>query len=479
MEFVQTAVFETRTFHADAATGGDANDGLSWEKPTKTIQAAVDAAIDGERVLVAAGTYEPFRTDGKRIRIEGVDDAERIVVDGGGTNRCATLRDDTNSGYGHGPKDETTVVGLTFRNGRANYGGGTLGGTLNGCELSGNYADSGGGSYGGTLIDCDVLDNRAKRAGGGVSWATAVRCRIVGNEVRPEEPATGEWWWLSGGGSDESTLVDCLVAGNAVVTVDSADRAVGGGTFAGPLYNCTVADNWIEGPGQWRGDGVCNGHLYGCIVAGNGMVRVNRECYVGDSVYGPDDYLKTFSTFVGDDPGFVDSAGGDYRLREDSPCVDAGELGKNAEWNELDLDGHPRVRGAAVDQGCYESSYEKTQTSTTPVPVPFDWLDSHYADLAVRGGYEDRANATAANGVDEIWKCFVTGVVPTDGDDRFLATIEMKDGEPDIGWTPDLNEGGTKSERVYTVEGMANLGDESWGPTNAASRFFRVKVSMP
>jgi hypothetical protein len=39
-------------------------------------------------------------------------------------------------------------------------------------------------------------------------------------------------------------------------------------------------------------------------------------------------------------------------------------------------------------------------------------------------------------------------------------------------------EDGTKHERVYTVEGKANLTD-SWAPANSASRFFRVKVSMP
>ena len=54
----------------------------------------------------------------------------------------------------------------------------------------------------------------------------------------------------------------------------------------------------------------------------------------------------------------------------------------------------------------------------------------------------------------------------------------MEDGVPVIGWEPDLNEGGTKHERVYTVEGKENLTD-SWTPTNSASRFFRVKVSMP
>ena len=54
----------------------------------------------------------------------------------------------------------------------------------------------------------------------------------------------------------------------------------------------------------------------------------------------------------------------------------------------------------------------------------------------------------------------------------------MEDGVPVIGWEPDLNEGGTKHERVYTVEGKANLRD-SWAPTNSASRFFRVKVGKP
>ena len=38
---------------------------------------------------------------------------------------------------------------------------------------------------------------------------------------------------------------------------------------------------------------------------------------------------------------------------------------------------------------------------------------------------------------------------------------------------------GTKQGRVYTVEGRESLTTDSWGPTNANSRFFRVKVAMP
>lgn len=56
--------------------------------------------------------------------------------------------------------------------------------------------------------------------------------------------------------------------------------------------------------------------------------------------------------------------------------------------------------------------------------------------------------------------------------------ISMTNGAPCVTWTPDLNEGGTKHERVYTVEGKAALTND-WDAVDADSRFFRVKVSMP
>ena len=92
--------------------------------------------------------------------------------------------------------------------------------------------------------------------------------------------------------------------------------------------------------------------------------------------------------------------------------------------------------------------------------------------------YETAAKETAANGVNKVWECSVAGLVPTNAADVFRAVISMENGAPVIGWNPDLNEGGAKHERVYTVEGKENLTD-TWAPTNSASRFFRVKVEMP
>ncbi len=119
-------------------------------------------------------------------------------------------------------------------------------------------------------------------------------------------------------------------------------------------------------------------------------------------------------------------------------------------------------------------------TETTPVPVPYEWLNGFPELLeAAENDYEAVANGLAANDANKVWECYVAGLNPTNAAERFLAQIAVTNGTANVWWTPDLNEGGTKSERVYTVEGKANLVDESWGPTNESTRFFRVKVEMP
>ena len=135
---------------------------------------------------------------------------------------------------------------------------------------------------------------------------------------------------------------------------------------------------------------------------------------------------------------------------------------------------------AYLDRMKWNGGMFEGMTETTPVPVPYVWLNG-YPDLLdlFLHDYEATAWSGAANGANEVWQCYVAGLDPTSAASRLVATIDMVDGEPVVRWTPDLNEGGTKAERVYTVEGKTNLGDGSWGPTNEASRFFRVKVEMP
>lgn len=82
---------------------------------------------------------------------------------------------------------------------------------------------------------------------------------------------------------------------------------------------------------------------------------------------------------------------------------------------------------------------------------------------------------TAANGMT-LHECYVAGLDPGDPDADLVANISMNEAaEPVITWTPDLT-----PDRVYTVIGRTNLTDNGWvEPTNDATHFYKVKVSLP
>ncbi len=139
-----------------------------------------------------------------------------------------------------------------------------------------------------------------------------------------------------------------------------------------------------------------------------------------------------------------------------------------------------RADGEAVCTAKFKVSASLGPTTrTTPEPVPYAWLDGFALGDGSEAGYEAAAWAKAANGANDVWQCYVAGLDPTNAASVFLARIAVTNGSAAVAWTPDLNEGGTKTARVYAVEGKADLGDGSWGPTNESTRFYRVKVSLP
>ena len=131
----------------------------------------------------------------------------------------------------------------------------------------------------------------------------------------------------------------------------------------------------------------------------------------------------------------------------------------------------PRTVKAVVEQGPFS-------TETTPVPVPHAWLDRFPERLAAHGGdYEAFGNAQADNG-RPVWACYVAGLTPTNAVEDFRVFISMEGDRPRLSWSPTSGPDG--EARVYTVWGKTNLTDTAWhSPTNDASRFFRVHVSLP
>lgn len=120
----------------------------------------------------------------------------------------------------------------------------------------------------------------------------------------------------------------------------------------------------------------------------------------------------------------------------------------------------------------YILSAGKGEFANAPVPVPHNWLDQF------EGLLSGSTHAEAALGDQDgdgmlTWEEYVAGTVPTNRNSCLMATIETSDSDILIGWEPDL-----RPNRDYQVEGKETLANE-WTPANSASRFFRVKVSMP
>ena len=68
-----------------------------------------------------------------------------------------------------------------------------------------------------------------------------------------------------------------------------------------------------------------------------------------------------------------------------------------------------------------------TETQTTPVPVPYAWLDAHVPGVAHESeAYEAAATNTAANG-RKVWECYVLGLNPQVATNDFrIASFPMK-----------------------------------------------------
>ena len=122
------------------------------------------------------------------------------------------------------------------------------------------------------------------------------------------------------------------------------------------------------------------------------------------------------------------------------------------------------------------------ETQTTPVAVPFAWIQEKYPSLTDVALFEAKAKEVAVNGVNKVWECYVAGIDPTDAAAEFVTKIEMVDGKPVITWEPDMNEGSGKTGvRTYKLLGSTDL--KTWAEVADGAEsnfnFFKVEVSMP
>ncbi len=285
-----------------------------------------------------------------------------------------------------------------FTDGGAVYFSGSGSLAVSDCTFIGNSAsDHGGAVYlhgpGSMAIsDCTFIGNSATDRGGAVYFSNSGSASISTSSF--EDNIAGEGGAIYFRQSNSSEITSCRFTGNTAdlggAIYNRVDPVIGNSLFAGnqaffggalfnaegfnmpALINCTITENDAGlGPAIFNDDftvlSIWNSILWN--NSGHPLAIFN------------DSSITTLNYSSSENPLFVDSANGDYRLQSGSPAIDAGHNWAIAELADTDLDGNFRFANdlGTVDTGCgvpVQVDAGAYEFPGNPFPVKFGDIDA-------------------------------------------------------------------------------------------------------
>ena len=364
-----------------------------------TIQAGINAAINGDTVLVAPGTYiENINFMGKAITVKSSNGPKVTIIDGNAAAPVAAFV------ASEGPK--SVLTGFTLQNGVGTFAFGYQGGgvsinnaspTIKQNVIKSNTAGDGGGvgvNFGSPIISGNTITGNSAQFGGGVAFVGASSAQMLHNTITRNTAGSGAAVELfaaanvliednrilsngpagQGGGlyivnEADEIIVQNLIAKNKASSGSQIYSLIPHSTKGFVLVNNTI----VSAP---------NGGADAAVIADgfntNVLIENNIISAVGDNaailcnpIYhdGPPivEFNDAFNPLVsyGDsctgfegvngnisaDPLFVTAS--NYQLSATSPAINAGS-NSAPDLPTKDLAGHPRIVGGTIDMGAYE-----------------------------------------------------------------------------------------------------------------------------
>ncbi|HHT03498.1 MAG TPA: hypothetical protein GX005_04160, partial [Bacteroidales bacterium] len=423
--------FRVKRVHPLYVTTDGVGEGTSWQD-AMSLQKALSTAVISDQIWVAAGIYYPTDDVDRNISFQLKDGIEvyggfagnetELALRNWQINRTILSGDigekgvDTDNSY-----NVVTAMGTHSSPIRSSL-------VVDGFIIEKGYADL-----------SDAYEYTYNQDGGGlyISYASP----IIRNVWFRQNYASRD------GGSVYAISSTSAKFGNVLFTENTAAR--NGGAVctqsqnnqpAPHFHNCLFYDNYAEKYGGGLYAENYSNHspvsIYNSILWNNSSgVYYSQVVGVSTEYSLIQDY--NFTSILNKDPLFINPDVGDFRLRQDSPAIGAGNSELVPNWLMTDFAGNSRITTESVNMGVYEgviyppsiiSPLNKEVLDASLTEVELSWeMPEDNAEIITEYRFEYKKNDAKSMVIDNIegTSYILTGLIPADKIEWRVAALDI------------------------------------------------------